>query len=185
MLTPASLSPPQNPCPVPDSGTQVLPHWTACSTDSCIVIEWLHCQKTLCAELKFIPRWLLPIGLNFALQEMIEWMKSSFYISGLQILLYLYSFLGFSFPSPSNIARVASFQPFSHPACSIWHAVQLVHVQLKCVTPYSRCGTGITSIEFLQSRHPIGSSTPLESVSMNYLRTLVGKQCCTDGTKDY
>lgn len=111
-------------------------------------------------------------------------MKWFFHISALQILAYLYLFLGFSYPIPSNIPRVASFQLFSHPACSLWHNVQLVHVQFKCVIQSPGCGIGIISIVFFCSHTTLLVHPRPSTFSVNYLQT-VGKKYCAAGTTGY
>ena len=156
-----SLSSPLHP-PKLDFGTQGLPHWTACSTDGLLHCHWI----TAVSE-----NWLYWADI-YPQVTSTHW--SEFCSPGNDIISevpftcqplnywFIYLLLGFSCPSPSNIPYVASFQLFSQPACSLWHAVQLVHVQFKRVTQSCRCGIGIISGVFWQSHHSVGSLTPLE-----------------------
>ena len=103
--------------------------------------------------------------------------------SALQIQVYLYSSLGCSCPSSSDLPP--GIFPAIFPSCWLLLARSPACSRTVCVLQCSRCAVGVTSIVIWQLHHPVDSFTPTKSLSVNYCRTQGGRKYCTDGTKDY
>lgn len=100
--------------------------------------------------------------------------------SALQILVCLYSSLGCSCPSPSDLPP--GIFPATCPRCWLPLARSPACSRTVCVLRVC-CRGDIRCV--LAFAHPVDSFTPTKSLSVNCCRTQGGRKYCTERTKDY